>query len=202
MERANNIYSGTLSNQRTEREIAHGKLARKLAAEGMVLLKNEEGLLPLDISAPVALFGSGAGQTVKGGTGSGDVNNRENISIYKGLKDAGASVTSTGWIEDYQKRYKDARNIWKEKILKDAQDEDNPFDAYAANPFSLPEGRRITEDDIKGALAAVYVISRISGINQKQLSHYANGVKHPRPIQIARIKAALAIIGTQLLSLS
>lgn len=45
-------------------------------------------------------------------------------------------------------------------------------------------------------------ISRISGINQKQLSHYANGVKHPRPLQIARIKAALAIIGTQLLALS
>lgn len=45
-------------------------------------------------------------------------------------------------------------------------------------------------------------ISRISGINQKQLSHYANGVKHPRPIQLARIKAALAIIGTQLLALS
>lgn len=46
------------------------------------------------------------------------------------------------------------------------------------------------------------VISRISGINQKQLSHYANGVKHPRPIQIARIKAALAVIGSQLLALS
>ena len=46
------------------------------------------------------------------------------------------------------------------------------------------------------------VISRISGINRKQLSHYANGVKHPRPAQIARIKAALAIIGTQLLALS
>lgn len=45
-------------------------------------------------------------------------------------------------------------------------------------------------------------ISRISGINQKQLSHYANGVKHPRPIQLARIKGALAIIGTQLLALS
>lgn len=46
------------------------------------------------------------------------------------------------------------------------------------------------------------VISRISGINRKQLSHYANGVKHPRPAQIAKIKAALAIIGTQLLALS
>lgn len=45
-------------------------------------------------------------------------------------------------------------------------------------------------------------ISRISGINQKQLSHYANGVKHPRPVQIERIKAALAIIGAQLLALS
>ncbi|MDE6717866.1 MAG: CopG family transcriptional regulator [Muribaculaceae bacterium] len=46
------------------------------------------------------------------------------------------------------------------------------------------------------------VISRISGINQKQLSHYANGVKHPRPLQVAKIKAALAKIGTQLIALS
>lgn len=45
-------------------------------------------------------------------------------------------------------------------------------------------------------------ISRISGINQKQLSHYANGVSHPRPLQLARIRTALAIIGTQLLELS
>lgn len=46
------------------------------------------------------------------------------------------------------------------------------------------------------------VISRVSGINRKQLSHYANGIKHPRPLQVAKIKAALAIIGTQLLALS
>lgn len=45
-------------------------------------------------------------------------------------------------------------------------------------------------------------ISRASGINQKQLSHYANGVKHPRPAQIERIKAALSLIGTHLLALS
>ncbi|MDE5773704.1 MAG: CopG family transcriptional regulator [Muribaculaceae bacterium] len=46
------------------------------------------------------------------------------------------------------------------------------------------------------------VISRISGINQKQLSHYANGIKHPRPLQVAKIKAALAVIGAQLIALS
>ena len=46
------------------------------------------------------------------------------------------------------------------------------------------------------------VISRLSGINQKQLSHYANGIKHPRPLQVARIKAALGLIGAQLIALS
>ena len=45
-------------------------------------------------------------------------------------------------------------------------------------------------------------ISRASGINQKQLSHYANGVKHPRSAQLERIKSGLHIIGTKLLALS
>lgn len=44
-------------------------------------------------------------------------------------------------------------------------------------------------------------ISEASGINQKQLSHYANGVKHPRPLQLQRIRAALGVIGAQLLAL-
>ena len=47
---------------------ADHRLARKAAAECMVLLKND-GLLPLDASMPVALLGSGAVKTVKGGTG-------------------------------------------------------------------------------------------------------------------------------------
>ncbi len=162
MKNLNRIYSGTLNKEITKREIKHGKLARKLAAEGAVLLKND-GLLPLDISTPVALLGSGAGKTIKGGTGSGDVNNRENISIYEGFKNIGVSVTSSDWIEDYKKRYKDARNSWKEKILNDAKGFENPFDAYAKNPFFLPDGRDITSEDIKGADVAVYVISRLSG---------------------------------------
>lgn len=45
-------------------------------------------------------------------------------------------------------------------------------------------------------------LSRASGINQKQLSHYANGTKHPRPLQIERIKAGLHRIATQLMALS
>lgn len=162
MVKGNSVHSGTPIQQPSGREFAHGRLAREAAVEGMVLLKNE-GILPLEKSAPVALLGGGADKTVKGGIGSGDVNSRENISIYKGFRDAGVSVTSEEWLSDYRKRYEAARNMWKEKVLEDAKGVDNPFDAYAANPFSLPEGRKVTAEDIKGAAAAVYVISRISG---------------------------------------
>lgn len=158
----NNNYNRTLKKERPERETVHSSLARKLAAEGIVLLKNEN-LLPLDASKAVALFGSGADKTVKGGTGSGDVNNRENISIYKGLMDAGVSVTSQEWILDYQERYVMARKLWKEKILEDAGKTEDTFDAYARNRFMLPDGREIIGEDIKGAYVAIYVIGRISG---------------------------------------
>lgn len=162
MEKKIRVHSGTLDSRVTQREIEHGKLARKIAAEGMVLLKND-GLLPLDASMPVALLGSGAVKTVKGGTGSGDVNSRESISIFQGMKEIGAVLVSSGWLEEYGKCYDAARNEWKKKILEDAKHVENPFDAYAANAFALPEGRPIMDEDVRGAEAAVYVISRISG---------------------------------------
>ena len=155
-------HSGCHVSEVSEREKRNGELARKTAAEGIVLLKND-GVLPLKQSEPVALFGSGAEKTVKGGIGSGDVNNRENISIYRGIKEAGVTVTSEAWIRDYEERYRQAREQWKEKILEDALHVENPFDAYAANPFVLPEGRKITGEDLAEAGCAVYVISRISG---------------------------------------
>ena len=155
-------HSGTQNPQPSNRELEHGRLARYAAAEGIVLLKND-GVLPLKASMPIALLGGGADKTVKGGIGSGDVNNRENISIYRGLKEAGVPITSEGWLSDYQAGYADARNQWKQKVLEEVKQVENPFDAYAANPFALPEGRKITTDDVRGAFAAVYVISRISG---------------------------------------
>ena len=156
------IHSGSLESSPSAREIRHGELARKLATEGMVLLKNN-GLLPLPASAPVAVFGCGAVKTVKGGIGSGDVNNRENISIVQGLREAGMTIISTDWLKDAEQRYTHARSIWKEKILEDAKHVENPFDAYSANPFVLPEGREIFAEDLEGASAAIYVLSRIAG---------------------------------------
>lgn len=156
------VRSGNLDKKPSQRELLHKNFARKAAAEAIVLLKNEE-LLPLDSSWPIALLGNGARKTVKGGIGSGDVNNRENISIYTGLKEAGVTIVSEAWLTDYDNRYEDARAEWKEKILDDVKKVDNPFDAYAVNPFAFPQGRAVTQMDVEGALAAVYVISRISG---------------------------------------
>lgn len=90
-------HSGSLHEEPSIREIAHAKLARRAAAEGIVLLKNE-GILPLAESASIAILGCGADKTVKGGIGSGDVNNRRNISIYEGMKAAGAKIVSKDWI--------------------------------------------------------------------------------------------------------
>lgn len=155
-------HSGNTNKMLTRIEKKHRELARRAAVEGIVLLKNDR-LLPLKISEPVALFGSGAGKTVKGGIGSGDVNNRENISIYRGLCEMGARITSRLWIEDYEEKYRDERMIWKQKVLEKAKYVENPFDAYAENPFILPNGRKICETDLEGATSAIYVISRISG---------------------------------------
>ena len=51
----------------------HIALSRRAAREGMVLLKNEGGALPLKEGCRVALVGKATIDYVKGGGGSGDV---------------------------------------------------------------------------------------------------------------------------------
>ena len=158
----NHTYSGSLQHTPSKREQCHAALARKAATAGIVLLKND-GVLPITPSTPIALFGAGASHTIKGGIGSGDVNNRSNISILDGLKAAGIPITTYDWITDYETRYTTARLVWKDKILHDATQMENPFDAYACNPFVLPDGRPVTIEELSSAKAVIYVISRIAG---------------------------------------
>ena len=112
MKEMTRIHSGTLDTGISKREKEHSLLARKIAAEGMVLLKNER-MLPINKNMPIALLGSGSVKTIKGGTGSGDVNNRETISIYQGMKEAGAILVSENWLKEYGNTYNIAREKWK-----------------------------------------------------------------------------------------
>lgn len=48
--------------------------------------------------------------------------------------------------------------------------------------------------------ASLAAISRVTGINQNLLSHYANGIKKPRPQQRQRIIDGIHTIGQRLLA--
>ncbi|MDR1427119.1 MAG: glycoside hydrolase family 3 C-terminal domain-containing protein, partial [Bifidobacteriaceae bacterium] len=82
-------------DSQSDQEIAHGELAREVAGEGMVLLFNDGAGLPAP-AGNLAVFGVGAYQTVKGGTGSGDVDQRYVIGAREGLEEGGYNVTTSG----------------------------------------------------------------------------------------------------------
>lgn len=158
-------FTGTTFPGEREYELQHKKISRKAAAEGFVLLKNENQVLPLEKGSKIALYGAGASQTVKGGTGSGDVNDRCVVSIYEGLKKAGYTITTEDWITDFDVKYKKAREAWRDEIWekKDTLDVDEGlrlFFAYSITPFGMPAGKMPVKTDTD---TAIYVLSRIAG---------------------------------------
>lgn len=161
-------FTGSTSNEVTVRETENRKMARKAAAEGFVLLQNEEHLLPLKTTGKIGLYGAGAVKTIKGGTGSGDVNERDCVTIRQGLEQAGFDITSREWLDSYQDIYTQARQTWKDEILqKIEQVNGNFFSAYSTTPFFMPCGNVLDEAAAKkdGADTAVFVLARIAGEN-------------------------------------
>ncbi len=165
-------YVGTTSQAVTEREMVNGVLARRAASEGFVLLKNDDHLLPLPKGNSIGLYGAGAAKTVKGGTGSGDVNNRATVTIYEGLLNNGFSVTapSAAWLMDYQDCYDKARLDWKQEVLRKTKEECDGvfFNGYSATPFLIPCGAPLDEAAAcaDGADTAIFVLARIAGENK------------------------------------
>lgn len=64
----------------------HIDLSRRAATEGMVLLKNNNGILPLSPGKKIVLFGRGQIDYIKGGGGSGVVSSDYTRSIYEGMR--------------------------------------------------------------------------------------------------------------------
>ena len=84
-------------------EEPHRQIAYLAALEGIVLLKNN-GALPIP-SGKIAMYGSGVEHTIKGGTGSGEVNERHSVSILEAMEAAGYEVTTKKWLNDYTEEY-------------------------------------------------------------------------------------------------
>ncbi|MBR5602158.1 MAG: glycoside hydrolase family 3 protein, partial [Clostridia bacterium] len=118
----------------------HGALAEEVAAQTMVLLKNEQ-TLPLTGEMTLAIFGNGAFATVYGGSGSGSVQSRKPVNIAQGLKDSDAFE-----VYDYTKH--PFRNALAHSALDPSVDIE-VTEAYA-------------KQSADNAAAAVIVISRSS----------------------------------------
>ena len=83
----------------------HIELSKNAAKEGMVLLKNNGGLLPLEKGTKLALFGMGTFDYVKGGGGSGDVNVEYEVNLYEGFKKLNNHVELCEELADFYRDY-------------------------------------------------------------------------------------------------
>ena len=90
------LTKASWSDAVTQREKDNLQIAYRAACEGMVLLKND-GARPF-ATKKVALYGPGVSMTIKGGTGSGEVNERHSVTILEGMEDRGFEVTTKNWI--------------------------------------------------------------------------------------------------------
>ncbi len=150
----------------SERELKNAAIAENAAMEGMVLLENRNGALPLSKDQKIAMFGNGAVRTVRGGTGSGDPFNgglsgggafdvdqspRYHIHILPAMKKAGFEIVNeemlNAWAEKYDEAKKNAANL-------------------VMQSFMFPE-EPLTEELLSGIAAetdtAVIVFSRNAG---------------------------------------
>lgn len=158
------ITKASYTDEVTRLEKENLMTAYRAACEAMVLLKND-GILPLS-AKKIALYGPGASMTIKGGTGSGEVNERHSVTILEGLEDRGFEITTKKWISDFETGYREAEAAYKEEkkkrinFLKISSIMNMLFDNFRA-----PIGREITEADIEysNTDTCIYVLSRQAG---------------------------------------
>lgn len=138
----------TVSEQTTQQA---GKLAEEIAGEGFVLLKNNEGALPLASGSRVNLFGFASENPVYSGSGSGGINDLyERTSIKDSLTSAGIAYN-----EELSKFYADFGAAPEVNELAQSWDLPEPTaDQYSEELIS---GAREFSD------TAVIVISRLAG---------------------------------------
>ena len=162
----NNLY-GTLSSEPTALEIKNRELSRVAAREGFVLLKNDNNALPLK-NKKIALYGMGARLTVKGGLGSGSVEERYSVNIEDGLKNAGFEITTEKWLDDYDSVYSSTYQEYHDMVEDKVKDLVNPMEIIPiahSYVYRYPSGRLVTKEDIENSNTdtAIYVLMRQAG---------------------------------------
>ena len=141
-------------------ETDHADIVRRLAPECTVLLK-KDGMFPLSSAGKIALYGSGARRTIKGGTGSGEVNSRYFITVEKGLKKAGFEITTNPWLDTWDEIVLAARKSFVREIRSRAKKKHVPAPLEGMGAV-MPEPEHDFIYDGVGD-TAIYVLARLSG---------------------------------------
>lgn len=148
----------------TPLEEKNKQVSYEAATEAIVLLEND-GCLPVE-PGKIALYGSGADKTIKGGTGSGEVNERHAISIMEGLEMAGFTITTKSWIEEYQRRFEEKEDEYR-KTFRDSLLKGNIKNIMGVLtiPFQYPFDQAVIGEDINKSDTdtCVYVVARLAG---------------------------------------
>ncbi len=127
--------------------------AREAVAEGIVLLKNDNGILPLKNGAKISVFGRTQFDYFKSGTGSGGL---VNTSYVVNILDALLGEESI----TVNKDLKDVYSKWLES---------NPFDGgvgWATEPWfqkEMPLTKELVEEAKKVSDIAIVIIGRTAG---------------------------------------
>ena len=145
---------------------AHAAVTRQSAAEGMVLLKNNNALPFGNNIKNVALYGCTSYDFIAGGTGSGNVNHAYVVSLLDGLKNGGFNV-SDELKKQYDKHIAESKKKIDEQLAEQAKND--PKNAMLINflPKPLPEELLFSDKELMAQAAkadvAVITLGRLSG---------------------------------------
>ena len=149
----------------------HKSILRANAAECAVLLK-KDGNFPLAKPCNVALYGNGARNTIKGGTGSGDVNCVQFNSCEQALENSGFSVTSKAWLDAYDAMRISTHDAWMDGLKKKAEAEGVSLFVVAFGAIENEYDYNIPLND--KAEACIYVLARTSGEGNDRAAEKGN----------------------------
>ena len=143
-------------------EKQHIDFLKENAAECTLFL-NRNDAFPLSAPCKLLLVGSGARETLKGGTGSGEVESRYYTTCEQGLEAAGFEIVSKDWLDKFPQFNKAKKQSYVNYIKELSEN-------YKGNPLEVQMGGIQPEAEYDLPLeyqadAAIYVISRISGEN-------------------------------------
>lgn len=144
----------------SDETMASGRaIADQIASEGIVLLKNDDKALPLSAGTKLNLFGWSSVRPLYGGTGSGDSDTSNAVSLIDGLKHAGFEVK-----EELVKFYENFRTERPVGTIRLREIGSKRGDFTVPEPtIAEYENANIFEDAVAYSDTAVVVVSRTGG---------------------------------------